>query len=316
MKQIDFEGLSPEASEPDDETREIISYVIVDSADVTFTHSLFVQCFLPVRSLPAAERRWQVNHGQASMVIQPGILVDPRRSQHYEDRAIPAGAKARLLMAYINDQAIRTGRPEIDMGRSLREFMTRNRVPIGGKNGREVIEQAKNIAAARITFGMWGEGEVRQRNASIARDLSFWIERDPSQGTLWQPTITLSQEYMETLSRHRVPLNFRALVGLQASPRAMDVYCWLAYRLRTVRASTKIPYKALHEVFGRGISDLRNFKIHFRRAVLAAFKYYPEARITFEDNYFTLLPGSPPSVPGDALTDKLGRPYFLPAPKP
>ena len=113
----------------------------------------------------------------------------------------------------------------------------------------------------------------------------------------------LSDEYMESLRRHRVPLDFRAIVGLQANPRAMDVYCWMAYRLRKVKAPIKLPYQALHPIFGKGIQNLRNFKIHFKNAVAEAFKFYPDARIELQRDY-VVLRGSRSPVPSK---DEIGK---------
>src|SRR5207249_6474575 len=96
----------------------------------------------------------------------------------------------------------------------------------------------------------------------------------------------------QALGTHRMPLPFPALVKLQANPRAMDVFCWLVYRMRMVKFPVKIPYAALHPVFGGRIKLLKHFKIEFRRAVLAAHKFYPEARVEFKKDY-VLLYSSP-----------------------
>jgi len=280
------------------EIQEIINSVVINRDDIAFTHSTFLQCFLPLRPLLKGKNLYQVNHGNASLVIQSGILVDPNNPYNVEEREIPAGAKARLLFAYINDQAIRTKSPVVDMGHSLRDFMERNGVPVCGSNAKEITRQAKNIAAAYILLGKWEKKKVTQRKMEIAEGMTFWIEKNPKQGSLWQPEMELSEKYMQTLQNHKAPLDFRALVGLQGSPRAMDVYCWLAYRLKSVSVPTKIPYEALHPVFGREIKQLKHFKERFKEAVIEAHKFYPEARIELDKDYVTLCE-SPLSVPMD-----------------
>ncbi len=278
------------------EIQDIINYVVINRDDVAFTHSAFVQCFLPLRALPKEQMEYQIDHGNASLLIQAGRLYDPDNPKRWKKMEVPAGGKARLLFAYINDRAIRTKNPVIDMGHSLRDFMERNGVPACGSNIKEIVRQAENIAAAEILLGVWGEKKVTTKRAIIAEELSFWLEKDPRQMTFWQPTMILSDSYMKTLEKHRVPLDFRVLVALQANPRAMDVYCWLAYRLRSVKASTKIPYEALHPVFGRGIKELKHFKVHFKKALNEAYRYYPEAKFDLEKDYITIH-SSPSPIP-------------------
>lgn len=258
-----------------------------------------------MRALPKPKNQhWAVTHGSASIAIEAGRLADPRNPGQWEAQEVPAGPKARLLFAYINDFAIRHNTPIIDLGGSLRAFMEKNRVPIGGPNGHELTKQLKNIAAAHILLGLWGELRVRTRQTRVAAGIDFWLDRNPKQGALWKPVIELAPEYFEALGVHRVPLHFPALVKLQANPRAMDVFCWLGYRMRSVTFPVKIPYAALHPVFGGRIKLLKHFKVEFYRAVMAAHEFYPEARVEFKEDYFTLY-RSPALIPADVATGRL-----------
>jgi hypothetical protein len=262
---------------------------IVSRDDLSFTHSIFVQCFLPLRPLTAPNnQRWEVTHGSASLSIEAGRLADPHGLGRWDAREVPAGPKARLLFAYINDFAIRHKTPVIDLGKSLRAFMEINRVPIGGPNGQEITRQLKNIAAARIVLGIWSETRVSTRQSRVAAGIDFWRDRNAGQNTFWEPEMQLAPEYFEELSAHRVPLYFPALVKLQANPRAMDVFCWLVYRMRSVGFPVKIPYAALHPVFGGGLKLLKHFKIEFRNAMMAVHESYPQARVELHENHLTL----------------------------
>jgi hypothetical protein len=278
---------------------------VVARQDLAFTHSIFVQCFLPMRSLPTPNNHhWEITHGSASIAIEAGCLADPHNQGHWEAQEVPAGPKARLLFAYINDFAIRHNTPVIDLGKSLRTFMERNRVPVGGPNARELTKQLKNIAAAHIFLGIWGDTKVSTRQTRVAAGIDFWIDRNPKQNALWQPEMQLAPEYFEALRAHRVPIYFPALVKLQANPRAMDVFCWLVYRMRSVTFPVKITYAALHPVFGGQIKLLKHFKVEFRRAVMAAHQFYPEARVEFREDYL-MLHRSPALIPADAPTRRL-----------
>lgn len=263
---------------------------------------MFVQCFLPIRALPRTHNQhWHVTHGSASIAIEAGRLADPTNPGQWETQEVPAGPKARLLFAYINDFAIRHKTPVIDLGKSLRAFMHSNRVPVGGPNGHELTRQLKNIAAARIVLGIWGNLKVSTRQSRVASGIDFWVDGNPKQATFWQPEMQLAPEYFQALATHRVPLYLPALVRLQANPRAMDVLCWLAYRMRSVTFPVNIPHAALHPVFGGNIKLLKHFKVEFRKALLAAHRFYPEARVEFKKDHLTLY-RSRPLISADAGT--------------
>ena len=267
--------------------------------DIAYTHAVFAQCFLPVRSPKKGTLRHQVKHGNASLIVHAGELIDPTEMHKTEVREIPAGPKARLLMAYINNQAIRNRSPEIDLGDSLREFMERSGVPIGGRNGHEIKRQVKNIAACQMILGVWGEDRAVQNRINISDGITFWLEKDLNQRTLWQPTMTLASDYMAVIDNHRVPLDFRGLVGLQASPRAMDIFVWLSYRLCRIRRGkpVKIPYAALHAIFGQGKGRVRDFKREFTTALNLAHQYYPDAHVELQSDHIICY-ASPSPVPG------------------
>ena len=67
---------------------------------------------------------------------------------------IPSGAKARLLFAYINNQAIRFNKAEIDMGNTLYQFLLRNKIVDTGSNRKEIHTQVENISTSNINIGV------------------------------------------------------------------------------------------------------------------------------------------------------------------
>ena len=277
--------------------------------DLAFTHTVFVQCFFPVRHSKKTGDIHQLIHGNVSLLVRAGLLMDPNNRQKWEHREVPAGPKARLILSYINDRAIRTKSPIINMGHSMREFMGRNGISIGGRNGHELVREAKNIAAADIIIGTWEDDTARQDKMTIAKSISFWIEKDYRQHTLWQPEMELSGDYFQVLQTHRVPTVFPVLATLQDNPRAMDVYTWLCYRLPRVKTPTPIPYRHLHPIFGHGIKQLKHFKPEFLSALKQACRYYSKARITITDkDYITLYPSPSPMPPHE---DRLIKPRPL-----
>jgi hypothetical protein len=64
---------------------------------------------------------------------------------------IPYGSVARLILLFLQTEAIRTGSPEVVLGRSLNRWIERMDLTPGGKTRQLVTEQARRISACRLT---------------------------------------------------------------------------------------------------------------------------------------------------------------------
>jgi hypothetical protein len=85
---------------------------------------------------------------------------------------------------------------------------------------------------------------------------------------------------------------------------ALDVYCWLAYRLHSLSAPITVSWKALHGQFGRSVARLDHFKEHFRTVLELATSVYPDANVEEAPNGAGLIlePSRPPVSPKTGLT--------------
>ena len=273
------------------ETGELQSEVL---PDVGYAHAAMMQCFLPQRPIEAA--RHFVSHGRASLVVESGILINPTNPDEWTECQIPAGPKPRLILPYVVGEAIRNASPEIDLGRSLRRFMERLGTPVSGSNGKALTAQVMNLAAATIIIGQWKDDRARMIKSPVADEVSFWIERDPAQLTLWTPTMTLSDRFYRAVQEHRVPVNMEHLVKLSRSPRRMDLYSWLSYRTPRVRPRGRVPVNlhALWTIFGPDISEFRNFKLRLVRDLLAIAHVYPDFNAEIDGDILWLRRSRPP----------------------
>jgi hypothetical protein len=95
-----------------------------------------------------------------------------------------------------------------------------------------------------------------------------------------------------------------AALGLTNNSQALDVYCWLAYRLHSLKAPTPITWPALYAQFGAGYSSLKNFKMRFNDSLTMALAVYPDAKVDVETSRLLLHP-SAPAVP-KAAARRLG----------
>ena len=290
---------------------EVVTYVEPGSDDVTFTHAVFAQCFLPIRKLPKSQKLYEVRHGRAALAVLAGALLEPA-SKRFVAMDIPSGSAARVALAHINNHIIRSKSLDeavaVPMGESLRDFMDYQGVNICGTNGKELSRQIHNLAAARISLGVWSGEHARQINAQIADTIDFWLEKDRRQRTLWQPIMRVSEPYATAVREHCVPHDMRALIGLYKNTRAMDIYVWLSYRLPRIpnHHPLFLRYVNLKPVFGTSIRELRKFRELFRHALRDALAWYRDARVGIEPDGIRLF-NSPSPVPIDVARSPYGR---------
>ena len=273
---------------------------ILTNEDIAYVPAIMTQVFFPQKPLPETENTFETQHGKASVLIQSGILVDPKEEDHivYEKQQVPSGSKARIILPYIVSTAIRNQQQEVDMGHSLRKFMESVGMPISGQNAKEITAQVKNIAAAWIYFSYWGEKRISMRKEFIASTVDFWIDKDERQTTLWNPTMELGDNFYNLIQVTNMPFNMHHVVRLQRSPRRMDLYLFLCHRTPRIPLGkpAHIPLGALQRIFAPDIESPRHFKERLKEDLKAILKVYPRFKIEIKGDMMTLWK-SPSPIP-------------------
>lgn len=264
--------------------------------ELGFAPAVMMQCFLPQK--PIGERTYETRHGNSTLAIEAGRLANPRRPGSWMRCDVPAGAKPRLILPYIVGAALRHKTREVDLGRSLRAFMKKLRVPVTGNNGKVLTREVQNVAAANVLIGEWGEDAVHTHAGRVAKQVSFWLERDPDQLTFWNPTMTLSSEFYDMVQRHRVPIDMAHLVRLARSPRRMDLYCWLSYRTPWIQDNVAQPVslRGLWDIFAPDITEFANMRKRIAGDLKAIAEVYPHFKVEVRGDILWLRQ-SPPPVP-------------------
>jgi len=268
-----------------------------DDDSIGVTYSGFCQSGLPHKRLPNS-CDWVRQTERLTLMIEPGKLIKPGTSES-EFVGVPYGSRARLILLYLQTQALRTQRREVELGRSMRDWLRRMGIAQGGKSIREVREQATRLSICRLTFFYphtnGGTGFSSER---LVDDGVLFLEHDMDdrQERLFVETVRLSQSFYDALCRHPVPLWEPALRQIQNNSMALDLYVWLAYRLHVLTKPTSIHWPKLHEQFGGGFKALRQFKPTLIENLKLALAVYPEAVVDLEPNGLRLIP-SPPPVP-------------------
>ena len=257
---------------------------------IGITYSGFCLTSLPHRSLPP-DQPWRRVSQRLTLMVEPGRLPNDERLY-----GVPYGSRARLILLYLQTQALQNGSPEVELGRSMRDWMGRMGVTLGGQSYRDVREQANRISACRLTFS-WQQGAAIGfvRDNVVAGGISLYEgHEDERQPRLWVDTVRLSDNFYQALCRHPVPIWEPALRHIANRSMAIDVYIWLSYRLHSLHKSTAISWSALHAQFGAGYKHLFQFKPRFAESLAMALAVYPEARVETNDEGLFLHPSRPP----------------------
>jgi uncharacterized protein (DUF2235 family) len=114
-----------------------------------------------------------------------------------------------------------------------------------------------------------------------------------------QDPTAVALDYLDSLFRHAVPLDERAVAALKHSAMALDLYAWLAQRLRRVDAGRPqaISWAALKAQFGVGYDRADNFRAVFRRTLQLVLAHYRGAHVDVTEHGL-VLHQSPPPVEG------------------
>lgn len=257
------------------------------------TYSGFCLTALPHKKLDDGER-WERRGAFVTLTVDPGSLPDGHGGTRVH--GVPYGSRARLILLYLQTQAIRSRCPEVELGASMRDWLGRMGIPIGGKSLRDVRDQADRISACTLTFQWHGGHGIRFLKDAIVRGgIQLWRE-DGEQPRLWVDTVRLSESFFTALLDHPVPVAEPALRELSDSSLGLDIYIWLAYRLHVLDRATPVTWAALHQQFGGSYAELRDFRKRFRKPLAEALAVYPDAVVTVDDAGLTLHP-SPPPIP-------------------
>ena len=254
---------------------------------------------LPHRALDTPNGKWHRAVGPMSLTVDPGSLYIDGRDVLY---GVPYGSRARLILLYLQTQALRKNCREVELGSSMYDWLQRMGIAIGGRSYREVKEQAARISACSLRFSWEGETEGGKRYSGFKKDsiveggIVFHSDADPRQPSLWEDTVVISQTFFDALRKHPVPIWEPAIRQISNQSMAIDTYVWLAYRLRALQKPKTIPWPDVQNQFGPQFSRLRKFRESFVQVLKNVMLVYPEAKVDVSDAGVILYP-SPPAVP-------------------
>src|SRR5215213_9614730 len=270
-----------------------------DEGKIGITYTGFCLTGLPHKRL-SDDQVWDKAGHRVRLLVEPGRMVQGRGPVKLI--GVPYGARARMILLYLQTQAIRTGSREVELGRSMHDWLQRMGLSWGGETGKALREQAARIAACHLRFTWEGDAADGWMKGGFVRSGLRFHQRasdDDRQGSLWEDRVVLDEVFYDALRKHPVPLREAALRELADRSASLDLYIWLAYRLHTLKGPTPVRWAALQEQFGTHMSLPSNFRRLFRKALAPAVVAYPEAQVEFaeDDSGLILYPSRPPVAP-------------------
>ena len=165
-----------------------------DPRDKLYSHSVFAQTSLPYRNPGNDVRVWTRSNGQIGLRVEAGTAWSPDKGD-FVQIGLPYGPKPRLLLAYLNAEALKQQSAVIEVERSLTAFVKALRLDPKGRNINAVKEQLTRLSASTIRLGMTAEGEAVTIKSDIVSSFSLWWPKDERQRVLWPSIVRLSPEY-------------------------------------------------------------------------------------------------------------------------
>ncbi|MGI4801347.1 MAG: replication protein RepA, partial [Janthinobacterium lividum] len=272
----------------------IAAEVLADETQAMgISYAGFCLTSLPHKRL-ADDQVWQKKGHKVTLLIEPGHMMKRGKAQPVL-HGVPYGARARMILLFLQTQAVRTGSREVELGRSMSAWMGRMGIAWGGETAKAMREQAARISACSLKF-FWEDetDEGWARGGILSSGLRFSSPDGSGQGRLWEERVTLDETFYRALCDHPVPLQEAAIRELRDRSMSLDLYVWMAWRMHTLQKLTPISWIALHAQFGGGFREIRHFRPRFIESLAAAVAAYPQAKVDVSETGITLHPSQPP----------------------
>jgi hypothetical protein len=198
---------------------------------IGITHAGFAMAALPHKKTP--ETLWKKDAGAVRLLVESGHDADG------VPIGIPYGSIARMILLYLQTQAVRTRCREVELGASMNAWLGAMGIPAGGKTYQIVREQSRRISRCRLTFFRRTETAEMVTNGAFVRDAILPLDSTAAQLHLWQERVRLDEGFYQSLIDHPLPLREEAVRQISSRSMAIDFYVWLAYRQGYARAGAR-----------------------------------------------------------------------------
>lgn len=277
--------------------REALEASPPDRADIRHMHSVLAVLGLPYERLPLDVREFTRAQGNMSLNVRAGKIMTP--NGEWKTQPLPFGPKARLIVMHLCSEAIRTKSPTIELADTFTAFVQEMGFSkSGGERGPLTAfrEQLNALAACDMQIGTWNGVSARTSSFKPINDFDVWLSDNPAQRSLWPSTVTFSQDMFDSLKRHAVPYNIRAVRAFAGSARKLDLYFWLGWRVYNMERPKKIGWDAVKDQFGAGFTRDRAFRAQFAEEVGHLREVFPKLPLRITEGGIILEPAGPEAL--------------------
>ena len=265
------------------------------ATDLTAHSTMLAQLGLPYRKPKG--KIFERKSGPYALQLRAGSAMT---NNGFLRMDIPYGSKSRLVLLMLTGAAVRLGTRHVPVDRTFTAFCRDTLgLDTGGKTLGILKKQLLNMSCVDMTLAYDRGESIDIVQGAIFSKLRVALQRDANQTLLWPDQITFSEAFYESLETHRYMLDTRAIRALSHSSRALDIYCWLAYRAHKLKRPTKIRWTSLLYQFSdspRGAS-MTSFRQRFKTALKSALVVYPSCRVEITKTGLTIFPSKPPILP-------------------
>lgn len=284
---------------PRDKRRRLATRAVIEQEppvpqDMRHIHSVLAICGLPYKRLPDGTRDFERKQGNMALDVSAGFLRDTNGNKALQP--VPFGPKARLILMHLCSEAIRQKSATIDIAETFTGFVRDlGFSDSGGKKGPLTAfkEQLNALSACTMRMSVWTGERVRTRTISPIEEIDLWLAANPGQRSLWPSTVTFSSAMYDSLKRHALPVNVKAVRAFAGSARKLDLYFWLGYRLYNITSDTFVPWAALADQFGDGYARIRDFTAAFHDDLKDIQDVFPKLPIELSEEGIRLSPADP-----------------------
>lgn len=258
---------------------------------IGYTAKALVQTTIP-HSDPKTNEFIRVNGHYTLTMMAPSAI------------GLPYGSIPRVILTWITTEAKKTESRRIYLGENLARFLHKIGLSsTGGKRGdiTRVKTQMKKLIQTHITCTYRDQSKETITNLQTISQAQSWWATLGSDQNVWQTELVLNHDFFKEIITSPIPINLNAIQALKNSSLAIDIYCWLTYRMFTLKKDLLIPWDKLFLQFGTGYADTSSGHYAFKKKFIGQLKkvslIYSQAALSVVDNGLYLKPSPPHILP-------------------
>jgi hypothetical protein len=214
---------------------------------------------------------------------------------------LPFGSKARLILIWLHDQAVKRNSPVLDTAPSIHTWAKNLGMESGGMTYRIGREQFSRVATCRVAFAM-GDDPLPETSVPII-DPAIFNNITGKSGSVaeffaetWDNTgpVTLSDGFFRHVTEDPIALDPFALSLVGNNCWALDLYIVSAFRLPRLADTMFLSWREFYAAFAGHNKHAHHMKASFLAAAPLVQAIYKQARIRVEPEGITFYPSPPP----------------------